>query len=103
MKKRPLPLGYFILTIGVTALLLSATFTENDKAVAKNETAAEHLNSIRNNQVTGQLNPADYLKAMRQVEQSKMNRSAGEFNFNWELMGPNNLGGRVRAIVFDNQ
>ncbi len=103
MKKRPLPFGYFILAIGVAAILLSATYVDHDKTAAKNETATDYINSIRNNQVTGQLNPADYLKSLRQVEQSEIDRSSDAFNFEWELMGPNNLGGRTRAILFDNK
>jgi hypothetical protein len=103
MNKRPLPFAIFILTIGVAALFLSAAYGDHDKSVVKNETASEHLNSIRNNQVTGQLNPTDYLRALNQVRQNESNRSVQAYNFEWELMGPNNLGGRTRAILFDNR
>lgn len=103
MKRRPLLLGYFILTLGFAAIFMSATFTDGDKSAVKNETATDYLISVRNNQVTGQIDPADYLKAVRQVDQSLMNRSGNDFNLDWNLMGPNNLGGRTRAILFDNR
>jgi len=103
MKKRPLPLGYFIFILVSASLLLSATLTDNDKAVSKNETESEYLALIRNNQVTGQIDPADYLKAMQQIEEGKINRTGHGFDLDWKVIGPNNLGGRTRAILFDNR
>lgn len=103
MKKRPIPLGYLISAIFVASLLISATFTGDDKSVAKKETAADHISKIRNNQVTGQISPADYLKAMQQVKMQEGNRSGFEYDFDWDLLGPNNVGGRTRAILFDNR
>jgi hypothetical protein len=103
MKKRPLPLGYLISAIFVSFLLISATLTGDDKSIAQKETAADHLSKIRNNQVTGQINPADYLKAMQQVKMQQGIKSSHAYNFEWSLLGPNNLGGRTRAILFDNR
>jgi hypothetical protein len=103
MKKRLLPLAFFIISISVAALFLSATYKDNDKSAARQETASEYMASIRNNQVTGLLNPADYVKALRQMELNQANRSGHAFNFDWTLMGPNNVGGRTRAILFDNR
>jgi hypothetical protein len=103
MKKRPLPLGYFILTIAAATLLLSATLTGDDKTVAKKEIAGDYISMVRSNQVTGQINPADYLKAVRQVQQQDGIRSGNAFDLNWELLGPNNMGGKTRALLFDNR
>jgi hypothetical protein len=103
MKKRPLPLGYFIFILVSASLLLSATLTDNDKAVSKNGTESEYFTLIRNNQVTGQIDPADYLKAMQQIEEEKINRTGHGFDLDWKVIGPNNLGGRTRAILFDNR
>lgn len=102
MKKRPLPLGYLILTIAIAALFTSATYIGEEKP-EKKETASDYLTRIRNNQVTGKINPADYLKAVQQMEQQQAVRSGQAFDLNWDLMGPNNLGGRTRAILFDNR
>jgi hypothetical protein len=103
MKKRPLPLGYLIPTILVASLLISATFTGDDKSVGQKETSTDHLSRIRNNQATGVLNPADYLKAMQQVKSQAGTRNGLEYNFDWNLLGPNNVGGRTRALLFDNR
>jgi hypothetical protein len=103
MKKRPLPLGYFILTIAFASLFISASLTGDDKSVAKNEGPTDYLTLVRNNQVTGKINPADYLKALQQIQQQQEIRSGQAFDLNWNLLGPNNLGGRTRAILFDNR
>ncbi len=103
MNKRPLRLGYFMLTLIFATIFLSATLREEDKTAAKSENSSDYLVKVRNNQVTGQLNPADYLRAVQQVEMQAYNRSGQDFGFDWKLMGPNNLGGRTRAIIFDNR
>lgn len=103
MKKRPLPLGYFIISIAIASVFISATLTGDEKVGARNESDSDYLATIRQNQVTGQINPADYLKAMQQINKSNSDRSAHAYDFSWDLLGPNNLGGRTRAILFDNR
>jgi hypothetical protein len=103
MKKRPLPLGYFILTLAVASIFISATFTGDDKTVARKEATRDYLTMVRANQVTGKIDPADYLKAIQQRQQQEGIRSGQAYNLDWNLLGPNNLGGRTRAILFDNR
>ncbi len=103
MKKRPLLVGYFILLFGMAALLISATLTDEGKTASDHQNGSDYLKKVRNNQVTGQMNPADYLKAVQQLEDQAINRSGQDFGLDWYLMGPNNLGGRTRAILFDNR
>jgi len=103
MKKRPLHLGYLILTIAVASFFISATLTGDEKTKAKKETAADYISLVRNNQATGQINPADYLKALQQIKQQEGIKTGHAFDFDWDLLGPNNLGGRTRAILFDNR
>jgi hypothetical protein len=103
MKKRPLPLGYLVSAIFVSSLLISATFTGDDKSIVQKESAADHICKIRNNQITGRINPADYVKALHQVKTQGEIRNGQAYNFDWNLLGPNNLGGRTRAILFDNR
>jgi len=103
MNKRPLPLSYLISAIFVSSLLISAAFTGDDKSVTQKETAADYISKIKNNQVTGQISPADYLKAIQQVKMQEGIRTGNEYDFDWDLLGPNNIGGRTRAILFDNR
>ena len=103
MKKRPLLLGYFILTIITATLLISATITGDDKTSGRQEPAYDQLSLVRSNQFTGKISPADYLKVMQQVEEQKATRNGNAYDLNWKLLGPNNIGGKTRAILFDNK
>lgn len=59
---------------------------------------------VHANQVTGELNPVDVLNARNQVQAMVANsasaKTAGQ-NLEWEFLGPDNVGGRTRAILFD--
>jgi hypothetical protein len=103
MKKRPLPLGYFILTFAFASLFISATLTGDEKSGARKDPAPDYYSFVRNNQVTGKIQPADYMRGLQQVQQQAGTRSGNAFDFNWNLLGPNNIGGRTRAILFDNR
>lgn len=103
MKKRPLPLGFIILTIAAASVFLSSALPGDDKTSGKNESGSEYLSMVRANQVTGKISPADYLKAIQQIEQQNGSRNANAFDYDWDLLGPNNLGGKTRAILFDNR
>jgi hypothetical protein len=103
MKKRPLPLGFIILTIATASFLMSFTVPGDDKTSPKNEQSSNYIGMVRANQVTGKINPADYLRAVQQMEQQKAARNGHAFDFDWNLLGPNNLGGKTRAILFDNR
>jgi hypothetical protein len=60
--------------------------------------AAEFWATIRNNQETRMVDPADVQRAMLEIKQMS---SAKTLSFTWDEMGPDNLGGRTRAILFD--
>jgi hypothetical protein len=103
MKKRFLPLGFFVLTLGLSFLIASAFIYVGDAPSGKIGSASEYLAKLRNNQVTGQLSPRDVLLAREQVQQNEMMRSGRGLDLPWNLAGPNNMGGRTRALLFDNQ
>lgn len=64
--------------------------------------AIEWLSKIRNNQITGILNPNDILAAFKQVKElDKYNSKA--LPLTWDELGPNNVGGRTRAILWDKR
>jgi len=102
MKKRLLPLGYIILTIAAATFLLALANPGDDKPFTRQVPATDHLSLVRANQHTGVINPADYLKALKQAEQQSI-RSGQAYDLNWQLLGPNNVGGKTRAILFDNR
>ncbi len=61
--------------------------------------AEAFMGSIRANQHTGMIDPADVLKAM----QTTATRNASDDPLYWISMGPDNMGGQTTAVVYDNQ
>ena len=110
MKKRFLPLGFFsFLFLGLAALILLSTGEMKDEGIVRVkkdaqriEGAKQYLASIRNNQHTGLLDPRDVIKSREQKE-SMSYKSGNAVDYNWENLGPDNIGGRTRAIIFDNR
>ncbi|MBI1305005.1 MAG: T9SS type A sorting domain-containing protein [Bacteroidetes bacterium] len=62
--------------------------------------AAEYINSLRANVLTGEVDPADVRNALNQIEFHRRNYKSS-FPLNWESAGPDNIGGRTRAILVD--
>lgn len=58
----------------------------------------EYMKSIRSNRLTGAIDPNDILKARQDVERMVPSKAQ---NINWAFKGPDNVGGRTRAIVID--
>ncbi len=63
--------------------------------------ASEYLESMRVNQVTGEIDPADVLAARAQANKMERMGKTGAIGLQWENLGPNNIGGRTRAIIYD--
>lgn len=111
MKKRILPIGFISLLIsGVVALYLIAAEGNEKELVQVNyggqsiKGAKEYLALIRNNQHTGLLNPKDVINARKQIEAASAYKSGnGTDDLNWVEIGPDNIGGRTRAIIYDNR
>lgn len=61
---------------------------------------AAYMNGLRANPLTGEVEEADVIAARQQLAiLSKSNASS--LNLQWNEMGPTNMGGRTRAILFD--
>ena len=58
----------------------------------------EYMQTIKANQVTGEIDPRDVLRAREEVARMKPSKSQ---NINWGFKGPDNIGGRTRALVVD--
>lgn len=64
-------------------------------------TAEAYRASLRANQHTGMVDPADALKAVYKTSQTANYKDAAALN--WVSLGPDNFGGQVKAIIFDNR
>ncbi len=105
MKNRTLLFSFALLPL-VAFLVVIATqhtpersysprFNMQDQSVTG---AAEYWKIIRNNQITGEVDVQDVQQALLEIKQLKTSKT---LSWTWDEMGPDNLGGRTRAILFD--
>ncbi|MCB0805540.1 MAG: T9SS type A sorting domain-containing protein [Bacteroidales bacterium] len=110
MKQRLLPFGFLLLLIaGLSSFVfLSADAQKNGKDIRQEhgqsfKTGGDYLALMRNNQHTGLLNPQDVSQARKQVmAQSTVGYKSSDA-LDWVSLGPDNIGGRTRALIFDNR
>ncbi|MCD4734491.1 MAG: hypothetical protein K8R53_00480, partial [Bacteroidales bacterium] len=110
MKKRVLPLVFVtFLVAGLGAMLFFMSFEKDNDTAHLNTSpksfikAKEHLAMIRNNLATGILDPSYVIKAREQADAVAGYKSGNAVDFNWSSLGPNNIGGRTRALFFDTR
>jgi hypothetical protein len=98
MKKRFLP---FSLLLVIMILGQSVIADQGGHYVPRKQinNAESYMGSLRANQKTGLIDPADMLKAM----QAPATRNASNDPLYWINMGPDNMGGQTTAIVYDNR
>ncbi len=110
MKNKILPLSLVTLVIILGTFLISATISLPDSFVpfdtdhnSGNEikSSERYLAKLRNNQLSGMLNPSDVINARMQAEKNAAQNATRE-DFEWSFLGPDNVGGRTRALLFDN-
>jgi hypothetical protein len=108
-KKQLLLIVAGLIVAGITAL----TFYTNEKECqyvprtdsemyAENSSrgAAEYWHS-RMADINGNIDPVAVENARKEARQQSRRKSVSETNFIWREMGPDNVGGRTRAILFD--
>ena len=99
MKKRFLP---FSLLLVIMILGQSFIADQGGHYVPRTQptmNAESFMGSLRANQKTGLIDPADMLKAM----QTPATRNAADDPLYWISMGPDNMGGQTTAILYDNR
>ena len=96
---------------GVAIVVLPYLFpVQNEKYPIKNRSEREredahgyvnYLRSIRANLITGKVDPADVAAAYQQADALAASNKMSSLNLQWQELGPDNVGGRTRAILFD--
>ncbi len=106
MKNRTFLLSLVVLPLAalLTVLLFPGQnereYTPRDSRIAQTiDGAAEYWGTIRSNQVTGKVDPSDVAQALESIKSLGSAKSGGLWD--WDEMGPDNLGGRTRSIIFD--
>jgi len=112
MKRKILPLSLTLITIVLAVLVLSFSnnrseskysprLTDESSLVYGIKPSVEYLASIRNNQTTGVIAPENLNLVQNQL--ANLDGSRFDVDLRWRQLGPDNFGGRTRAIMFDNQ
>ena len=99
MKKRFLP---FSLLLVIMILGQSVIADQGGHYVPRTQptmNAENFMGSLRANQKTGLIDPADMLKAM----QAPATRNAAGDPLYWLSMGPDNMGGQTTSVLYDNR
>ena len=84
---------------GAATVLLS----NDDELIVNNldpQSPADWINARRVNQHTGTIDVADLVRALEQVKALQM-KGGNSLGMSWSEMGPNNIGGRTRALLID--
>lgn len=63
--------------------------------------AYEYLMQMRANPKTGRVDASDVRKAHQAADKMAQNRTQKAGNIDWKFLGPNDVGGRTRAILVD--
>ncbi len=103
MKRRFLPFGLITAFAGFFLLFCSVLLMAGQPG---NPELTKHdlsrWASVRSNQLTGTVNPADVMKARREAEMLRMKSADGAMGLNWLSAGPDNYSGIIRSVIYDN-
>jgi hypothetical protein len=109
MKNKIFLNSVLLVTLGLFAFLSLNTNQSNlykprvEKLSGKTQSwhnALAYYSLVKANQVTGEISAQDVLAARKSVEEKTMQRS-GSLGLSWQEVGPDNVGGRTRAILID--
>ena len=110
MKRRFLPFSYFLSLIVLLVVISAFSLyngTKEGEVIHHKKTlhnaveASNYLRSIRNNQVTGMIDP--HLVNMASEETNSLSSSRNSSEIDWDIFGPDNYGGRTRAVLYDGK
>ena len=65
--------------------------------------AARYLKTMRANPSTGTYSVTDVKRAYKQAKDNSLRGKASAFDMSWRNIGPDNVGGRTRALIVSNQ
>ena len=99
MMKRFLPFSLLLVIMIFGQSVMADQVGHYVPRAKENTTAAAYLHSLRANQHTGMIDPAWLIAASKQVESSSKDDAA----IYWKAMGPDNMGGRTTAVLYNNQ
>ena len=115
MKSKKIHLGKILTGIGSAAAVLLLFFSFNSSKYEPRQTvgsdleksrtaylAAQYYFNLRKNAITGDI-PLDAMAEAKQAAKEMSGLRAGSLGLTWTEMGPDNVGGRTRCFLIDNQ
>lgn len=102
MKNRFIRLAFVIFLSSLTSFLSATVTNGEDGNSTQKMSSQEYLAKLKNNQNTGEVSVADVISA-RLATQAMMSNKSSQSTFNWTSMGPNNMAGSTKAVIFDNR
>ena len=99
MKKRFLPFSLLLVIMILGQAVIADQGGHYVPRTQPTMNAESFMGSLRANQQTGLIDPADMLKAM----QAPATRGTADNPLYWISMGPDNMGGQTTAILYDNK
>jgi hypothetical protein len=115
MKSKKITLSKLLLGVSSIGVLLAFGLSSNiskyeprkDSVAGANSkrsgaAASEYYFNLRKNAITGDI-PYDAMVAARLAAKEMYSSRAGSLGLNWSEMGPDNVGGRTRCFLIDNQ
>ncbi len=95
-------LGFSTITYAAAAYqLVPQNDGEGESQIQIKNNPEAYFHMLRVNKKTGTINPADVVKASQQAD--LLFKDGSEIDLTWENKGPDNVGGRTRALIFDNK
>jgi hypothetical protein len=107
MKDKNLLLSFLTLVFGGSLFLNTVAMVPPQNSIQPGtdpadviQLAGNYFSGIKNNQLTGKIDPNDILKGEKAIKNLKSENALG---LNWAQRGPDNLSGRTRSFVVDNR
>ncbi|MGB1032357.1 MAG: hypothetical protein ACPGWM_07070, partial [Flavobacteriales bacterium] len=109
MRRRALLLSISVLAVLAGCFLWNSQESQSgftpradQEVAAEINGATETLNRLRANIETGEVNEEDYMNLRKAAAKRASSRTKSAPDIQWEEMGPDNIGGRIRAIYIED-
>lgn len=109
MKNKQLRLKPLAISTGIALFLFSTAFIANNvrgtfgnRSASDMQAENDYLASLRVDPKTGEVPQADYMRALSEVnkmQKASLTKGANTNDFTWEICGPDDVAGRMRALV----
>lgn len=103
MKNRFLQFTFLVFLTGfASAVMASLSDGGQNTSSTKKMSSGEYLHKIRSNQNTGIISVSDVINA-RKASQELFASKGIESTYEWSALGPINMAGSTKAVLFDNR